>query len=258
MNKELNPEVQQKIFSLIKKNPGITAGRIEHMLSLEGSQVEQYLIYMELRGDIVASHGEDTTTYYLKSKKKGPRKDRRTQDTRVQIYNLIEKNPGIHLSHIADALQMSAQLADYHLIFMEKKNLIMAVKDSRSYYKRFYVKYSKVGVKEKKILTILRQRSLLRIIMLFINSTKPLRHKDILEKLDVQPAVLSYQLSKLVEEEVIDVAPYGEDKGYVLKDEKEIVHIIIKYRLEKILDGFKDVWKDINIQHMWDELKLKY
>jgi len=49
-------------------------------------------------------------------------------ETRRKIYELIEKNPGLHLSKIAELLKMRVSLAEYHLLFLEKKDTIETIK----------------------------------------------------------------------------------------------------------------------------------
>ena len=158
--------------------------------------------------------------------------DRRTMETRGRIYDLISKNPGLHLSKIADILNMSEQLAEYHLIYMIKNNLIIDTKDEGGHYKRFYLKDGNIGIKDKKKLSILRQKKLLKIISILLKHHN-LQHKELVSYLNIPPSTLSYQLNKLIESEIVIVTPYGEEKGYALKDENEIIWLIDKYNLEK-------------------------
>jgi len=82
--------------------------------------------------------------------------------TRKKIYKLISKNPGLHLSMIADLLNMRISLVEYHLSYLEKNELIVARKEQ--YYKRYYVK-DRVGTRDKKVMALLRQEMPLRIVL---------------------------------------------------------------------------------------------
>jgi len=163
--------------------------------------------------------------------------DRRTIDTRVKLINLISDNPGLHLNKIARVLDMSEQLAEYHLLYMVKNNIVIGLKDDGGHYKRFYIKDGKIGMEEKKKLAILRQKPLLKIIVLLLKFHS-LKHKDILENLPIAPSTLSYQLNKLIEKGIIEVVPYGKERGYILKDTNEITWLIDKYKLNKSLEDF--------------------
>src|SRR5947199_1162980 len=93
--------------------------------------------------------------------------------TRKDLYDFVRKNPGFHLRELSRALNLSITLADYHLRFLEKHELITSLMDGE--YKRFY-QCSTPGQAEvraalteaeKKILSFMRQPWLLRGIDLF-------------------------------------------------------------------------------------------
>ena len=56
--------------------------------------------------------------------------------TRKDLYDFVRKNPGFHLRELSRALNLSITLADYHLRFLEKHELITSAMDGE--YKRFY------------------------------------------------------------------------------------------------------------------------
>ena len=116
--------------------------------------------------------------------------DRRTIETRERIYDLISKNPGLHLSRIADILNMSEQLAEYHLLYMIKNNFIIHSKDEGGRCKRFYLKDGNIGINDKKKLSGLRQKKLLKIIFLLLEHHN-LQHKEIVSYLNIPPSTLS-------------------------------------------------------------------
>ena len=132
---------------------------------------------------------------------------------------------------------------------MEQEGVISVVRDDKGYYKRYYL--ADVGLKsdEKQILELLRKKILLKIVMLLLkNST--MQHKQILEYFDISSSTLSYHLTKLVENGIVDVHPHGREKGYSLKNREEIIRILKKYELNIELnltvEGFKDMWDDLS------------
>src|SRR5437870_745096 len=56
--------------------------------------------------------------------------------TRKDLYDFVRKNPGFHLRELSRALNLSITLADYHLRFLEKHELITSAMDAE--YKRFF------------------------------------------------------------------------------------------------------------------------
>jgi predicted transcriptional regulator len=163
--------------------------------------------------------------------------------TRREIYSLISKNPGVHLSKIADFLKMRISLVEYHIYFLEKNQIITSVKDSG--YTRYYVK-GKIGTANKKILSILRQETPLRIV-LFLLKKKNAKHKEILDQFKIAPSTLSYHLKKLVVFEIVNVKSFGDDKGYTINNSEQILQIILQYKPYSLIEGFKDVWFDLKV-----------
>lgn len=166
-------------------------------------------------------------------------------ETRRIIYDLIEKNPGLHLSKIAEMLNIRISLVEYHLAHLERNDVIIAIKDTG--YKRFYVKSVEIGVRDKKILALLRQETPLKIVLFLLKNPKSV-HKDILSILDIAPSTLSYYLKKLIEKEIIIEGMLGEEKGYNVKDEKSIIGLLVRYKPYQLLESFKHVWLDFKVE----------
>jgi predicted transcriptional regulator len=246
MSKPLELRIWRKIHSIISKNPGIDVNKLAELLNMELSLVDGYLISMEKHNEITVLQDDNVKRFYTGDSSLVASQDRRASDTRIKLYSLILQNPGLHLSKIAELLEMSSPLAEYHLSYLEKNNFIMSVDDEKGYYKRFYIKYSKVGREDKKSLSLLRQEPLIKVVLLLIKHGT-LKHKEIAEKLSIAPSTLSYHLSKLVDNGVIEVLYYGEEKGYSLKNEKEIIWIVRRYKLDQLVEGFKNTWSDLEL-----------
>jgi predicted transcriptional regulator len=164
-------------------------------------------------------------------------------ETRRNIFNLIVKNPGIHFSEIAKILKIRTSLVDYHILYLEKHDLIQS--DKETGYKRLYAK-GKIGVHEKKYLFLLRQKSILKIILFILKKTS-FQHKEILENLDMAPSTLSYHLKKLVKYDIIEENKENKKHGYKIKNRKEIISILIQYKPYDLLEGFENIWNDLSI-----------
>jgi len=57
-------------------------------------------------------------------------------ETRRKIYDLISKNPGLHLSKISELLKMRISLVEYHMRYLEK---IVTV-DKKTGFSRYFLK----------------------------------------------------------------------------------------------------------------------
>jgi predicted transcriptional regulator len=166
-------------------------------------------------------------------------------ETRRKIYELITKNPGLHFSKIADMLHLRLSLVEYHLLYLEKNKIIISVKEKG--YKRYYVEGTKIGVEDKKILSLLRQEIPLRIVLFLIKNANS-KHRDILKYVDCAPSTLSYHLKKLVTNGIIAIKNnFGKEGVYNIVNKNEIIKIIVSYKPYAVLESFKDIWGDLTV-----------
>ena len=165
-------------------------------------------------------------------------------EIRRKIHELLEKNPGLHLSKIAEMLSLRISHVEYHLLYMEKNELITTTKEKG--YTRYYLSGIEIGTKEKKILAILRQEVPLRIVLLIIKKKKA-KHGELLTEVDVAASTLSYHLKKMVNKELLTITINKGEKEYSVNNEKEIIQIIIKYKPYMVLESFKDTWLNLGV-----------
>ena len=161
-------------------------------------------------------------------------------EIRQRIYTLLAQNPGLNLSTIANQLQISVALADYHLYHMEKNDLISIGKEGG--YKRYYIK-GVIGAHEKKIISLFQQEIPLKIV-LFLLKYPNSRPKLIREKLEISPALLTYYLKKLRKYEVVIENPEHDRKEFIIPNSEYIVNLLIRYRPNILLKRFKQTWID--------------
>jgi predicted transcriptional regulator len=165
-------------------------------------------------------------------------------ESRQKIYNLLKKNPGLHLSKIAKLLDLRVSLVEYHLHYLEKHNLVKS--DKQTGYKRYLIRGEAETVRKKKF-SILRQKNLLKIILLLLKQ-KQANHTEILSQLDVSPATLSYHLKRLVKNDILDMDKRGKTHLYYIKNPKELTAWLIKYKPYNLLEGFTEIWIDFNFE----------
>lgn len=164
-------------------------------------------------------------------------------EIRKKIFDLLKKNPGLNLSTIAELLEISVALAVYHLDYLEKNGILIVSRETG--FKRYYTK-GQLGTEIKRTLSILRQETPLRIVLFLLRHPYS-NHKEILTLFDLAPSTLSYHLKKLIDNQIIAEQTFGEKQGYIVLNEKEIVHLLIRYKPSKILKQFKDTWTDFGV-----------
>ena len=233
-----DPEIQNKILNVIEKHPGLHLSKIAELLHIPVSDVNRYLIHLEARQHIFFTEEKGIKKYYIAPLKVGFQA-KKMLETRQIIYNLVLKNPGLHLSKIAELLNMRISLAEYHLLQMEQENRIIASKEG-SYYKRYYAKESEIGDHDKRIVGLLRQGIPLKIVLYLLRNPYS-RHKDIMDDLKLTTSTLTYHLRKLVESDIVVTPGFGE-KGYFIKNRREIIRFLRKYRIYTMVESFKDAW----------------
>lgn len=159
-------------------------------------------------------------------------------EIRKKIYNLLLVNPGLNLSKIAQLLDISVSLADYHLYFMEDNGLIIIEKEAG--YKRYYLK-GKVSGEEKKILSLLHQDTPLNVVLFLLYQpfSKP---KEIRDNLRISPALLTYYLRKLKKHGVVAEGVGDQNNTFYVVKEKKVVALLIQYKPNVLLQRFKDTW----------------
>ena len=173
--------------------------------------------------------------------------------TRKALYEFVRRNPGFHLRELSRALSISITLADYHLRFLEKHDLITSTMDGE--YKRFYPR-SQPGQAdarpalsdiEKRILAYLRQPVPLRVIN-FLMERDAATHKEILEHVAISPSTLSHHLKKM---EAAGLLVHGTpaERDYRIATPKTVARLMTTYELVTAdqVDTFIRVWGEFRL-----------
>jgi len=82
------------------------------------------------------------------------------------------EHPGLHEREIARKMNISLSTLDYHLHYLEKREMIVSRKDGR--YTRYFVSF-KVGAQDKKIIAILRQKTPRSIVLFLLTNPDKLQ-----------------------------------------------------------------------------------
>ena len=245
-------KIQERILSLISNNPGISLTKISEILKIPLSVIDRQLQDMRRKKLLLVDNHENFKRYYINNYQSGTLiklRDQGTQEIQQKILELVTKNPGLHMSKIANIIGISNQLADYHIFRLEKENKIIGLKDGSGYYKRYYLPDTGITNFEKIILRMLRKKIPLEIVICLIKHDN-MKHKEIKNHLKISSSLLSYHLSNLVKSGILSVNLHGTDKGYYIVNKREIIRIIKKYNVKieinNRIEEFKDLWDNLN------------
>ena len=162
-------------------------------------------------------------------------------ETRRRIYAAISLNPGLHFRELQRQLEISTGLLDYHLKYMEKKELIVSRRDGS--YLRYYAR-NQVPADMKELLPFLRQE-ITRVILILLLQEGEAAHGEILQNLTVSGATLSYHLKKLTASGIVEKRKVGRESIYAVKNPGRVADALITYRrsfMDKLVDSFVRTW----------------
>jgi len=160
-------------------------------------------------------------------------------ETRRRIYEQIIKSPGIHFRELERRLQMVVGNLQYHLQYLEKKNLIRASNDGD--YVRYFIKDRSLSETERKMLYFLR-RSGCRHILLQLLNNPDLNNKELSQAVGLSPSTISWNLNKLVKAGIINRKKTGRISQFTIVDPPAVAELLICYK-DILVDGFIEMWE---------------
>jgi predicted transcriptional regulator len=164
-------------------------------------------------------------------------------DTRRKIYEQIKKSPGIHFRELERRLQMVVGNLQYHLQYLEKKNIISTSNDGD--YVRYFVKDRSLSETERKIISLLRRSGCRHILPQLLNNPD-LNNKELSQAVGLSPSTISWNLNKLVEAGIIEREKTGRISKFTIIGPPVIAELLICYKesfLDTLVDGFIEMWE---------------
>ncbi len=173
-------------------------------------------------------------------------------ESRRRIFEAVCKFPGTHLRELSRTVNLKLNLVDYHLLYLEKRELIYSVLDG--HFKRYFPKdemgteqkMDLVSAPDKPIVGLLRQQVPFRIVILLAKSGV-MAHGGLAESLHKSPSTVSHHLDKLVQAGVVERS--SDAKGYRLSDPARIERLLVSFTPQPLTlaDGFLDIWENLYI-----------
>lgn len=173
-------------------------------------------------------------------------------ETRRDIYDLVRREPGLHMREIQRRLDLSIALTEYHLRQLEEAGLVVSIAEEG--YKRFYPttgadggELRSLGGDERRMLGLFRQSIPLRVTLFLLND-EPATNSHIADGLGISRSRLSFHLNKLLRQNVIRKLTRSEGRGYVLVDRARTLKLLIAHRPSPdLLDECADLWDSLDV-----------
>jgi predicted transcriptional regulator len=164
---------------------------------------------------------------------------------RRAIYNFIQENPGLHMREIQRQLEIPLSTLEYHLDYLEKKDII-SLEDDRRYCRYFAGEHTEF---EKKLLSALRQRRLREIILLVL-SEEMMCFKDLSREIRIADSTLSYYLGFLSDNEILFREKIGAESCYRIVSEDIVIRMLLCYKtsfVDKLVDNVLGSFLDVEM-----------
>jgi predicted transcriptional regulator len=155
------------------------------------------------------------------------------------ILKIIQNNPGIHIRGIIEETGLENGVVMHYLEKLDKQGKIKSKKYTR--YKRYYS--LDIDEEEYDIIRNLRKLTKKKILLNIIVQGNP-SFKEIVSKIDRSPATVSWNLSELIKNNVIEKYKKDSKVYYRIKNIKLLKHTFRK-EFSKLLDEKKEHSEDI-------------
>ncbi len=136
------------------------------------------------------------------------------QPTRLQIYNYIKDNSGVHFRGICDCLGLSVGVVQYHLDVLEHAGLVTAFMDGQS---KRYFEHSTIAKSDVKLISLMRHDTTAKILTVLTQNDSAL-HKDIAGYLGISSQALSWHMNELKKTGLVNAERTGVNVKYSLND----------------------------------------
>lgn len=161
--------------------------------------------------------------------------------SRKRLFDYIEANPGTHFSKVKRELEMETGLVQYHLRKLEEYNVI----ESRDHQgKRRLFVARELDSQERSILSTLRYETT-RNILLHLLEHGPVRNADIADAVGITPSTVTWHVSNLVDEGVVETIQDGRTTRYQVAKEELTIQLLVRYQesfVDRAVDRIIDFW----------------
>lgn len=162
-------------------------------------------------------------------------------ETRKEIFEYVQANPGAHFSQLKRDLDMETGLVQHHLSTLEDYDVLTS--EDHQGKRRLFVA-EELAEEERAILSSLRYETT-RHILLFLVEESTARNGAIAEELGVSPPTVSWHISRLVENGIVSEVEDGRTTYYTVADEDLTMQLLVRYQesfVDRAVDNVLDFW----------------
>lgn len=141
------------------------------------------------------------------------------QSTRIEIYNFVKANPGVHFRGICGDLGLSIGVVQYHLNILVGTHKLLTCQDGK--YKRYF-EFGSFNESERILISLLRHDEPKKILAVLAENGSTL-HKDLAHNLGVSSQALTWHMTTLKSLNIVDAAKEGMSVKYQLNNDVKIV-----------------------------------
>lgn len=173
-------------------------------------------------------------------------------ENRRRIFEAVCEFPGTHLRELSRTLALSVNLVDYHLLYLEKREIVFSLSDGS--FKRYFPKdpfgadqkKNLIGAPDKFLVGLLRQSVPFRITIL-IAKNGMMTHRELTKALHKSPSTVSHHMDKLISAGVVVRVPSA--SGYALSSPEKIERVLLAFapHPDSLADGFLTIWEDLHV-----------
>ena len=162
----------------------------------------------------------------------------------VQLFDIIEKNPGIQFRELMRFTGLKNGVLSYHLGKLERAGSVQVHRRSRE--TRFFP--LEITEYESKVIKALRRETPRSIIQALILSDNKLTFSQIVNQVSKSPSTVSFYLSQLNEDKIVEQVLSDRKRKFQIKDKIVVDKLIEDFRpglLDKPTSGFEDVMNSL-------------
>ncbi|MFB6172351.1 MAG: winged helix-turn-helix transcriptional regulator [Haloarculaceae archaeon] len=162
-------------------------------------------------------------------------------ESRREIYQAIDRAPGVHFRALQRQLDYAKGTVQYHLRWLRSHDLVEAEQDGE--FTRYYPAHE-LDAADKTTLSELR-RSYSREIIAHLAADGPLTTTDLAGRVEKSRSTVSWHLSRLHDAGVVEKRRDGRRVEYALVDQERVLKLYATYEesfTDRLLDNVLDVW----------------
>lgn len=161
---------------------------------------------------------------------------------RRRLFQLVQTYPGLHEREAARQLGTSQALVNHHRHILEESGLLTSERGDGIL--RMYVVPAtgvmRPSAEEKDLLTILRNRKALHIVLVMLQSADPVSNGELSSATGLSKSHVSFYVAKLVDRGVVEKTAEG---LFRLPHARRIQQVLTRYKpTPDLIEEFEDLW----------------